>query len=111
MDCGAASPRFMGWLAWVMVGVVLFTLTFDSSPIKGEGIRLVLACCPRPVDSRLRGNDGLKDYDDLQDWDVTHMDGYGLGGFNMDDGYVLLEWWFSESGFTGLKRCPGIIEE
>ena len=24
------------------VGVVLFTLTFDSSPIKGEGIRL---CC------------------------------------------------------------------
>ena len=24
---------------------------------------------PRPVDSRLRGNDGLKDYEDLQDWD------------------------------------------
>ena len=26
VDCGAASPRYM-----------IFTLTFDSSPIKGEG--------------------------------------------------------------------------
>ena len=24
---------------------IVFTLTFDSSPIKGEGIRLVLSCC------------------------------------------------------------------
>ena len=37
----------------------LFTLTFDSSPIKGEGESGW--CClvsPCPVDSRLRGNDG-----------------------------------------------------
>ena len=74
-------------------GTVLFTLAFDSSPIKGEGIQLVglycccpthppplwiadqvrndgmrrgriqqvlsVACLPRPVDSRLRGNDGV----------------------------------------------------
>ena len=36
---------------------------FDSSPIKGEGVmRLCWLCSPsppcRPVDSRLRGNDG-----------------------------------------------------
>ena len=29
-----------------MVGVVLFTLTFDSSPIKGEGDWWVLYCLP-----------------------------------------------------------------
>ena len=33
---------------------IVFTLTFDSSPIKGEGI----PPHRRPVDSRLRGNDG-----------------------------------------------------
>ena len=60
---------------------IIVTLTFDSSPIKGEGIwSVVLACCRpgstpplwiadqvrndvtmrciAPVDSRLRGNDG-----------------------------------------------------
>ena len=42
------------------VGCVgLFTLTFDSSPIKGEGMEVVLSwCLPCPVVSRLRGNDG-----------------------------------------------------
>ena len=42
------------------VGLDCFTLTFDSSPIKGEGILLVgvVLLLPRPVDSRLRGNDG-----------------------------------------------------
>ena len=29
-----------------LVGVVLFTLTFDSSPIKGEGDMVVLTCSP-----------------------------------------------------------------
>ena len=42
-----------------VVGVVLFTLTFDSSPIKGEGILSVgLACSPSPLiplPSRERG--------------------------------------------------------
>ena len=46
-----------------LVCVVLFTLTFDSSPIKGEGILSVcvvlLSSSPRPVVSRLRGNDGV----------------------------------------------------
>ena len=40
-----------------------FTLTFDSSPIKGEGdsVGCVVLLLPRPVDvdSRLRGNDGV----------------------------------------------------
>ena len=42
-----------------MLGIV-FTLTFDSSPIKGEGDMVGLDCCLpcHPVDSRLRGNDG-----------------------------------------------------
>ena len=39
-----------------------FTLTFDSSPIKGEGILevgvVLLAPSLHRVDSRLRGNDG-----------------------------------------------------
>ena len=37
---------------------IVFTLVFDSSPIKGKGILSVgLACwLPRPVDSRLRSN-------------------------------------------------------
>ena len=74
-----------------LVGVGLFTLTFDSSPIKGEGdwlcrlvvtppcgfcikSRMTMLCIvtpihaypyvsmsvPRPVVSRLRGNDGVK---------------------------------------------------
>ena len=36
-----------------------FTLTFDSSPIKGEGdsVGCVVLLLPCPVDSRLRGND------------------------------------------------------
>ena len=36
--------------------VVLFTLIFDSSPIKGEGVlcRLVLSCFTRPVDTALK---------------------------------------------------------
>ena len=38
------------------------TLTFDSSPIKGEGVYgwcclVVVPVVPCPVDSRLRGND------------------------------------------------------
>ena len=38
-----------------VVGVVLFTLTFDSSPIKGEGDWLVLSCClPGRLPSGLR---------------------------------------------------------
>ena len=41
-----------------MVGRVDFTLTFDSSPIKGEGEWLVLSCSPvspcRPVDTALK---------------------------------------------------------
>ena len=49
----------MRWIAGREVVLDLVTLTFDSSPIKGEGIRLVLACClPHRLDSRLRGNDG-----------------------------------------------------
>ena len=41
-------------------GRVDFTLTFDSSPIKGEGILSVgvVLLLPRPVVSRLRRNDG-----------------------------------------------------
>ena len=39
---------------------IVFTLTFDSSPIKGEGILSVgLYCSPHRLDSRLRGNDGV----------------------------------------------------
>ena len=40
---------------------------------------------------------------------------YGLGvgryglGVVLDDGYGLVEWWFSESGFSGLGRCWGIV--
>ena len=53
---GAGTVSHMG-------GRVDFTLTFDSSPIKGEGDWLVVLSCSsslpcRPVVSRLRGNDG-----------------------------------------------------
>ena len=39
-----------------MVLCIVFTLTFDSSPIKGEGdLVVVLACClPRAVDTALK---------------------------------------------------------
>ena len=34
---------------------IVFTPTFDSSPIKGEGIMVVvLACCARSVDTALK---------------------------------------------------------
>ena len=43
----------------VTMRCIVFTLTFDSSPIKGEGVYgCVVLLSPRPVDSRLRGNDG-----------------------------------------------------
>ena len=37
-------------------GFLAITLTFDSSPIKGEGdLWLVLSCClPRPVDTAVK---------------------------------------------------------
>ena len=44
----AVRHRRVAWVAWMEWGIVLFTLTFDSSPIKGEGIlAVVLACCTR----------------------------------------------------------------
>ena len=61
-------------------------------PSRERGILSVVLdlLLPHPVDSRLRGNDGLKDYDDLQDWDVTHMDGYGLGDLTWMTGMCCL---------------------
>ena len=62
--CGAGDFRFLALLGMTRWwDCLVFTLTFDSSPIKGEGDWLVvldLFTCVmrRPVDSRLRGNDG-----------------------------------------------------
>ena len=51
-------PAYAGMtVCWCCLAI---TLTFDSSPIKGKGILSVgvVLLLPRPVDSRLRGNDG-----------------------------------------------------
>ena len=57
-----------------MLLCLVITLTFDSSPIKGEGVLLVgldlvTRVTRRPVDSRLRENDGAGVGVDLHDWD------------------------------------------
>ena len=51
LRCGIAALHGLGVGRYGLgdAGASFFTLTFDSSPIKGEGIRLVLSCCmPRP---------------------------------------------------------------
>ena len=53
-------------------------------------------CCADAVDCGVEGK---------LTW--MNMDRYGLEVFVLDDGYGLLEWWFSESGFAGL-RCPAL---
>ena len=40
--------RFLALLGMTRGGTVLFTLTFDSSPIKGEGVFVVVLSCCQP---------------------------------------------------------------
>ena len=63
VDCVLSESGFTGlWRIYRIVTMrcIVFTLTFDSSPIKGEGkvLGLSYSPSPHPVDSRLRGNDG-----------------------------------------------------
>ena len=63
MDCVLSESGFTGLWVIYRIGTmrcIVFTLTFDSSPIKGEGkvVGLSYSPSPHPVDSRLRGNDG-----------------------------------------------------
>ena len=57
-ECGVYPalwfPAYAGMTVWC--GFAVFTLTFDSSPIKGEGesVDCVVLLSPRPVDTALK---------------------------------------------------------